>query len=73
MRLPGVTIHYGAVRRDSARLLAAGGRVLAVTATGQSATQAQARAYAAVDAIDWPEGFCRRDIGQRAVARERLR
>jgi phosphoribosylamine---glycine ligase len=73
MRLPGVTIHYGAVRRDSARLLAAGGRVLAVTATGRSAAQAQGRAYAAVDAIDWPEGFCRRDIGQRAVARERLR
>jgi phosphoribosylamine---glycine ligase len=68
--LPGVTVHYAAVRRDGARLLADGGRVLAVTATGESVAQAQSRAYAAVDAIDWPEGFCRRDIGWRAVARE---
>jgi phosphoribosylamine--glycine ligase len=70
-RLPDVTIHYAGVRRDGARLLADGGRVLAVTATGKSVAQAQSRAYAAVDAIDWPEGFCRRDIGWRAVARER--
>ena len=69
-RLPGVTIHYAGVRRDGRRLLADGGRVLAVTAAGQSVAQAQARAYVAVDAIDWPEGFCRRDIGWRAVARE---
>ena len=70
-RLPGVTIHIAGARRDGARLIADGGRVLAVTATGNSVTQAQSRAYAAVDAIDWPEGFCRRDIGWRAVARER--
>jgi phosphoribosylamine---glycine ligase len=69
-RLPGVTVHYAGVRRDGTRLLADGGRVLAVTAAGGSVAQAQARAYAAVDAIDWPEGFCRRDIGWRAVARE---
>jgi phosphoribosylamine--glycine ligase len=69
-RLPGVTIHYAAARRDGARLVAAGGRVLAVTATGAGIAEAQARAYAAVDAIDWPEGFCRRDIGWRALARE---
>ena len=69
-KLPGVTIHYAGARRDGARILADGGRVLAVTATGESVAQAQARAYAAVDAIDWPEGFCRRDIGWRAVARE---
>jgi phosphoribosylamine--glycine ligase len=68
--LPGVTIHYAGVRRDRGRLVADGGRVLAVTATGARVSQAQARAYAAVDAIDWPEGFCRRDIGWRAVARE---
>jgi phosphoribosylamine--glycine ligase len=68
-RLPGVTIHFAATRRDGARLLATGGRVLAVTATGAGIAEAQARAYAAVDAIDWPEGFCRRDIGWRAVAR----
>jgi phosphoribosylamine--glycine ligase len=69
-KLPGVTIHYAGARWDGTRLLADGGRVLAVTAAGQCVAQAQARAYAAVDAIDWPEGFCRRDIGWRAVARE---
>jgi phosphoribosylamine--glycine ligase len=69
-KLPGVTIHYASVRREGKRLLADGGRVLAVTAAGGSVAQAQARAYAAVDAIDWPEGFCRRDIGWRAIARE---
>jgi phosphoribosylamine--glycine ligase len=70
-QLLGVTIYQGATRRDGARLIAAGGRALAVTATGESVAQAQSRAYAGVDAIDWPEGFCRRDIGWRAVARER--
>ncbi|WP_158815500.1 phosphoribosylamine--glycine ligase [Methylocapsa sp. S129] len=70
-RLPGVTVHYAGARRDGVRLLADGGRVLAVTATGKSVAQAQSRAYAAVDAIDWPGGVCRRDIGWRAVARER--
>ena len=66
-KLPGVTIHYAGVRREGERLLADGGRVLAVTAAGGNVAQAQARAYAAVDAIDWPEGFCRRDIGWRAM------
>jgi phosphoribosylamine---glycine ligase len=69
-KLPGVTIHYAGVRKDGGRLLADGGRVLAVTAIGDSVAQAQARAYSAVDAIDWPEGFCRRDIGWRAAPRE---
>ncbi|MGB0671806.1 MAG: phosphoribosylamine--glycine ligase [Rhodospirillales bacterium] len=46
-----------------------GGRVLAVTALGASVAEAQKRAYAAVDKIDWPEGFCRRDIGWRAIER----
>lgn len=55
---------------DGKAVQAAGGRVLAVTATGPSVAAAQAAAYAAVDQIDWPEGFCRRDIGWRAVARE---
>jgi phosphoribosylamine--glycine ligase len=50
-------------------LLAAGGRVLNVTARGESVREAQQRAYAAVDRIDWPNGFCRRDIGWRAIAR----
>ena len=51
-------------------LTANGGRVLNVTACGTSVREAQARAYAAADAIDFPDGFCRRDIGQREVARE---
>ncbi|HLH48421.1 MAG TPA: phosphoribosylamine--glycine ligase, partial [Roseiarcus sp.] len=69
--MPGVTIHHAGTRRSGDRLLADGGRVLAVTALGGSVREAQSRAYAAVDAVDWPDGFCRRDIGWRAIARER--
>ncbi|MGH6923410.1 MAG: phosphoribosylamine--glycine ligase [Propylenella sp.] len=68
--LPGVEIFHAATRREGDRILAAGGRVLNVAATGKTIAEAQARAYAAVDRIDWPEGFCRRDIGWRAIARE---
>ncbi len=53
-----------------AGLVANGGRVLAVTATGRTVTAARDKAYAAVDAIDFPTGFCRRDIGWREAARE---
>ncbi|MFO1173274.1 MAG: phosphoribosylamine--glycine ligase [Hyphomicrobiaceae bacterium] len=67
----GVAIFHAGTKRDGDRLLANGGRVLNVSARGQTIAEAQARAYAAVDAIDWPDGFCRRDIGWRAVARER--
>ena len=67
----GVTITHAGTREEGGRLLAAGGRVLNVTALGESVAEAQARAYAAVDLIDWPGGFCRRDIGWREVARER--
>jgi phosphoribosylamine--glycine ligase len=66
-----VVVTHAGTRQDGARLLAAGGRVLNVTALGGSVAEAQGRAYAAVDAIDWPGGFCRRDIGWREVARER--
>jgi len=69
--MPGVKVYHAGTKADGARILAAGGRVLNVTARGGSVAEAQARAYAAVDAIDWPEGFCRRDIGWRAVERER--
>ena len=62
--------HAGTVLNDG-QLVANGGRVLNVTATGRTVAEAQARAYAAVDRIDWPEGFCRRDIGWRAVEREK--
>ena len=61
--------HAGTALTDGA-LVANGGRVLNVTAMGASATEAQARAYAAVDRIGFPTGFCRRDIGQKEVARE---
>ena len=62
--------HAGTAVKDGA-LLANGGRVLNVTASGSNATEAQAAAYRAVDAIDFPTGFCRRDIGWREVERER--
>lgn len=65
-----VIVFQAGTRAEGERLLADGGRVLAVTALGDSMRQAQDRAYAAVARIDWPEGFCRRDIGHRAIARE---
>ena len=58
-----VKIFHAGTRRDDGRLLADGGRVLGVTALGQDLAGARDRAYAAVDHIQWPEGFCRRDIG----------
>ena len=61
--------HAGTVEVDG-QLKAAGGRVLNVSATGATVTQAQAAAYTAVDRINFPDGFCRRDIGWREVARE---
>ena len=66
-----VEVFHAGTRRDGDRLLAAGGRVLNVTALGNSVSEARNRAYAAVDMIDWPDGFCRRDIGWRAIERER--
>jgi phosphoribosylamine--glycine ligase len=62
-------LHAGTKRDDAGRLLSAGGRVLNVVAVGADVAEAQLRAYRAVDLIDWPEGFCRRDIGWRAIAR----
>jgi phosphoribosylamine--glycine ligase len=62
--------HAGTELGPDGVLTAKGGRVLNVTARGGSVREAQARAYAAVDAIRFPEGFCRRDIGQKEVARE---
>ena len=65
-----LTVFHAGTKRDGRRLLASGGRVLNVTALGASVREAQERAYSGVDAIDWPEGFCRRDIGWREIARE---
>jgi phosphoribosylamine---glycine ligase len=70
-RAEGVEIFQaGTVSKDGA-ILSNGGRVLNVCASGQSVTEAQQRAYAAVDRIQWPQGFCRRDIGWQAVEREK--
>lgn len=63
-----IVFHAGTVLEGSS-LRANGGRVLNVTASGATIAEAQAKAYAAVDHIDWPEGFNRHDIGWRAVAR----
>ncbi|BDI59861.1 phosphoribosylamine--glycine ligase [Qipengyuania nanhaisediminis] len=65
--------HAGTKHGDDGALVANGGRVLNVTATGANVTEAQAKAYQAVDAISFPSGFCRRDIGWKEVAREQDR
>ena len=62
--------HAGTGRDAQGQLIATGGRVLNVTGVGDSVRAAQGKTYDAIDKIDWPEGFCRRDIGWRAVARE---
>ncbi len=65
-----VVFHAGTARDADGTVTATGGRVLNVTARGKTVAQAQANAYAGVDTIDWPQGFCRRDIGYREIARE---
>ncbi|MDB5528834.1 MAG: purD [Devosia sp.] len=64
-----IQVFHAGTRREGARLLAHGGRVLNVTALGADVQEAQNRAYSAVEQIDWPQGFCRRDIGWREIAR----
>jgi phosphoribosylamine---glycine ligase len=66
-QVEGVEIFHAGTLADGGRLLANGGRVLDVSAIGKTVAEAQARAYAAVDRIRWPDGFCRRDIGHRAI------
>ena len=63
----GVTVFHAGTARDGERLLANGGRVLNVTARGASLATARDRAYAALDKLDWPDGFWRGDIGWRAL------
>jgi len=67
--LPGVKVFQAGTALKDGRLVASGGRVLDVGASGATIKEAQARAYRAVAAIDWPGGFFRRDIGRRAIAR----
>ena len=65
----GTRVFQAGTRTTDEGLIAVGGRVLAVTATGTDIGEAQAAAYRGVDAIDFPDGFCRRDIGWRAIER----
>ena len=66
----GARVFQAGTRLDDGRLVASGGRVLTVVGTGGDIRAAQATAYVGVDALDFPTGFCRRDIGWREVARE---
>ncbi len=66
----GVEIFHAGTASRGGEIVANGGRVLNVTAMGKTVSEAQKNAYEAVDRIDWPQGFCRRDIGWRAVERE---
>ncbi|MFC3052804.1 phosphoribosylamine--glycine ligase [Kordiimonas pumila] len=66
-----VRIFHAGTKQENGHIQAAGGRVLNVTALGATVTKAQEKAYKAVDSIDWSDGFCRRDIGWRAINREK--
>ena len=67
-KLPDVKVfHAGTSTGPQGELLATGGRVLGIAAVGENIRTAQNKAYQAIDVIDWPNGFCRRDIGWRAV------
>jgi phosphoribosylamine--glycine ligase len=67
----GAKVFHAGTARKAGKLVANGGRVLNVTAMGRDVAEAQRKAYAAVDAIDFPTGFCRRDIGWRELARRK--
>jgi phosphoribosylamine--glycine ligase len=71
-QVEGVEIFHAGTVAENGRIVANGGRVLNVSALGKTVAEAQSRAYAAIDRIRWPGGFCRRDIGWQAVERERL-
>ncbi|WP_432201511.1 phosphoribosylamine--glycine ligase [Erythrobacter sp. W53] len=66
----GAKVFHAGTKLDGEQLVSSGGRVLNVTARGSSVTEAQTNAYAALDKVDFADGFCRRDIGYREVARE---
>jgi phosphoribosylamine--glycine ligase len=67
--LDGVVVYHAGTKAAGRKIVADGGRVLGVTARGKTIAKAQKLAYKAVDLIDWPQGFCRRDIGWRAIKR----
>ena len=70
-KIEGVEIFHAGTKSDGGHIVANGGRVLNVTASGKTVSEAQRRAYEAIGRIKWPEGFCRRDIGWQAIAREK--
>ena len=70
-QIEGVEVFHAGTKASGDWILANGGRVLNVTASAKTVGEAQRRAYEAIGLINWPEGFCRRDIGWQAVARER--
>jgi phosphoribosylamine--glycine ligase len=70
--IEGVEIFHAGTQAQDGKLVANGGRVLNVCAVGKTVAIAKARAYQAIDQIRWSDGFCRRDIGWRAVERERV-
>jgi len=70
-QVPDVQIFHAGTMRKDGKICSNGGRVLNITAIGSTITQAVSRAYSAVDKLDWPGGFCRRDIAWRALERER--
>ncbi|MEE9545144.1 MAG: phosphoribosylamine--glycine ligase [Rhodospirillales bacterium] len=67
--LDGVVVYHAGTKAAGKKIVADGGRVLGVAARGETIAKAQELAYKAVDLIDWPQGFCRRDIGWRAIKR----
>src|SRR5205085_9134488 len=69
-QVEGVEIFHAGTKRDGGKILANGGRVLNVSARGKTRSKAQSRAYQAIDRINRPAGFCRRDIGWQAGKRE---
>jgi phosphoribosylamine--glycine ligase len=69
--IQGVEIFHAGTKEEGGKILSQGGRVLNVCGVGRDVAEAQAKAYAAVEKIRWPEGFYRRDIGRRAIEREK--
>jgi phosphoribosylamine--glycine ligase len=67
--VPGVQVFHAGTRLDGGRMLAPSGRALSITALGDTLAAARASAYRAVDALDWPDGFCRRDIAVKGLER----
>ena len=66
----GITIFHAGTKAENGKIIANGGRVLSITALASDVKSAQLKAYHAVDTIDWQQGFCRKDIGWRAIDRE---